>query len=510
MPWAGVVLHNWSAAPPTLDIGELKATFGSAELWKGAAAVIAAIGGLISTNLKAQSSRASDNILSKLLATFRKGVAPWLAVSLFVGVVVLVAAGVATWVLTTIDPGTDELFPLFFLSLALPLLAWSIGTTSRSTVHGFYREQLAYAYLDHDPATPGRSISLSSVATRDGLPALTLVGTANVVGSGVVPMGRDGTPFVLGPVVGLPDQNLPGGAQLLPVADYRYDRQQQLSLASAMAISGAAIGPTAGRETKRWGPYRLLLAVGNIRLGVWLRNPFFPQAMTRSPSRGPSQRWADEAVALNDTLDRPTLFNVVIEALGRMTLHSSYLYVSDGGHYDNLGLVECLRRHPRNIVVLDGTGDAEDQFPVLGDVIATARMDLGVAVDLDPSPLCRGDARYPSASHIVGWATHPTWTEPTRIVYVRCVLPAHSSWDLESFKLRNPDFPATIQRFEMFDEFDFEAFRQLGYVLVDEAIRSGDILPPPSSRAPASPPPTGLSEQNGQPATSTADVATTG
>ena len=55
-------------------------------------------------------------------------------------------------------------------------------------------------------------------------------------------------------------------------------------------------------------------------------------------------------------------------------------------------------------------------------------------------------------------------------MYLRCVLPAQSSWDLTSFKLRNPDYPSTLQRFEMFDEFDFEAYRELGDLVARRAM----------------------------------------
>ena len=61
------------------------------------------------------------------------------------------------------------------------------------------------------------------------------------------------------------------------------------------------------------------------------------------------------------------------------------MYVTDGGHYDNLGLVEALRRGASNIVVLDASGDKADTWFTLGSAMALARSDAGVEIQLDPT-----------------------------------------------------------------------------------------------------------------------------
>ena len=78
-------------------------------------------------------------------------------------------------------------------------------------------------------------------------------------------------------------------------------------------------------------------------------------------------------------LMQPTVGLLWSEAVGHLSYRETWMYVTDGGHYDNLGLVEALRRGARHIVVLDASGDKADTWFTLGGSIALARSDAGVA-----------------------------------------------------------------------------------------------------------------------------------
>jgi hypothetical protein len=174
-------------------------------------------------------------------------------------------------------------------------------------------------------------------------------------------------------------------------------------------------------------------------------------------------------VRISDFLDLTSPFQVIEEAVGAPRIQSPYLYLTDGGHYDNLGLVEALRRKPQRIIMLDGSGDPEDEFPAMGDAIATARMDLGVEVEgFNPRPLMRKKQSHPQKGWSHAEAVHPDG-QRTTIDYVKAVLPKDLSWDLESYRLRDRQFPATSNKYELYDEFDFEAYRRLGWSLVRAA-----------------------------------------
>ncbi len=92
------------------------------------------------------------------------------------------------------------------------------------------------------------------------------------------------------------------------------------------------------------------------------------------------------------------------EAAGRLSYRATWMYVTDGGHYDNLGLVEALRRGARNIVVLDASGDKADTWFTLGGAIALARTDAGVEIDLDPTTMTRGGRDLAPGQVVRPWA----------------------------------------------------------------------------------------------------------
>lgn len=116
---------------------------------------------------------------------------------------------------------------------------------------------------------------------------------------------------------------------------------------TAVAVSGAALSPSMGKITYRAG--RALLALANVRLGVWLPNP----RNTPKASNPASEASDAQPKALPG---RPRPYRLLAEMLGKNGLRDRYLYVSDGGHYENLGLVELLRRGCTRIYCFDGGG----------------------------------------------------------------------------------------------------------------------------------------------------------
>jgi len=89
---------------------------------------------------------------------------------------------------------------------------------------------------------------------------------------------------------------------------------------------------------------------------------------------------------------------------------------------------------------------------------------------------------------VVATARHPPDADlkecVTTIQYVRCVLPPGASWDLRSYQQRNRGFPATSYKFEMYDEFDFEAYRQLGWTVMTDAVTKNWTVPNPGPKQP--------------------------
>src|SRR5262249_17919446 len=137
-----------------------------------------------------------------------------------------------------------------------------------------------------------------------------------------------------------------------------------LTVATAMAVSGATISANMGSDTVK--PLALALAMLNIRLGYWLPNP------------------ARIAGALRKSLIAHLFDRLYFlkELFGLLSEDSDTIYITDGGHIEQLGLYELFRRRCKFIVVVDGTEDLEMSFSSLVALERYARIDLGLGIDL--------------------------------------------------------------------------------------------------------------------------------
>jgi hypothetical protein len=176
-------------------------------------------------------------------------------------------------------------------------------------------------------------------------------------------------------------------------------------------------------------------------------------------------------------LMKPGLTRLTKEAFGQASIYDRFLYVTDGGHYDNLGLIEALRRKPERIFVLDASNDAEDTFRTLGRAIATARMDLDCEVDLDPRGMRRLDTEAAQAAWAIGSYTFATGETGT-ILLAKAVMLGDLSWDLHTYAGDNVQFPRTSTGNQLYSEFDFEAYRSLGHAVTSRLVAEADADPP--------------------------------
>ena len=133
------------------------------------------------------------------------------------------------------------------------------------------------------------------------------------------------------------------------------DLQTERFVSSWMATSGAAFASAMGRMSP--GSTNALMAAFNIDLGIWLPNP----RLTSDPdARFPKVRFG-------------YLFK---EILGWYDEADRFVFVADGGHWDNLGLVELLRRRCATIVCIDASGDSVGGFSTLHQAVELASLEL--------------------------------------------------------------------------------------------------------------------------------------
>jgi hypothetical protein len=257
-------------------------------------------------------------------------------------------------------------------------------------------------------------------------------------------------------------------------------RQRDLTLPAAVAMSGAALSPSMGKMTRR--PLTFLMALGNIRLGVWVPNP----------------RWVRRKQERFDALNHPAVIDtlhgrarpsyLLRELIGRNRVDARYLYVTDGGHYENLGLVELLRRGCTEVYCFDASGGGG--FRELGDAVALARSELGVEITIDPTPVTpSGDDQLAGSSAVCGQFRYRDGT-PGTLIYARNVMTADDPLDIKAHHSDDPRFPDDPTVDQLYTDQKFEAYRALGSLAGERAVGLGPAAPDASAAAPAPPPAT--------------------
>jgi hypothetical protein len=239
-------------------------------------------------------------------------------------------------------------------------------------------------------------------------------------------------------------------------------------------MSGAALSPSMGKLTYR--PLTFLLGLANIRLGVWVPNPRCVPERKREEGQ---RRFLKTANRLRDTRDatfqRPHPHYLLKEILGQNRLDDEFLYVTDGGHYENLGLVELLRRGCTRIYCFDAGGGKTSA--ALGDAIAIARTELNIEITMhDAASLAEDDDGLTDQVCAHGTITFRDGTEG-ELVYARSLLAKTSAWDLQCYKGVDAVFPHHSTFDQFFNDQKFEAYRRLGWCAADKALKPYQLPP---------------------------------
>jgi hypothetical protein len=261
--------------------------------------------------------------------------------------------------------------------IAATVIVLSVVDVTSLSLHPFYRGRLARAMAvrringqaEGYPAKEGTWLSKYGRA-QDGRPKFVFAAAAALTGDAKPAPGLNAVSYVLSAdYIGGPALGWLNTAKMIEEAPSRIKRD--LTVQAAMAISGAAFASAMGRLNKG---FQSLLAVSGARLGTWLPNPTFVKNAKDNATNGfypkalPSMRGAGYFYR---------------ELFGINRHDARLVQVTDGGHYENLGLVEALRRRCRLIYVIDGGGDTPPLLTGLSDAIRLARFELGVEIELD-------------------------------------------------------------------------------------------------------------------------------
>jgi hypothetical protein len=381
------------------------------------------------------------------------------------------------WPLTY--PGSlAPIYLMLTLALACGLLAWRVDINEFS-MHHFYKNRLVRAYLGASRArshrrpnaftgfdleddirlyrfqygdeTQPRDMTMDCKASYAG--PYPVINTAlNIThGEDLGLQERKAESFVFTPLwSGFDFARRQTAVKKTTLSEYAYQKTDKFGepensgalLGTAMAISGAAFTSNAGFHTSP--SLAFLLTVFGVRLGWWAGNP-----------RG--EKWGQSSPGLG-------LLWLIKELTANTSTAQDFVLLSDGGHFENMGLYELIRRRCRYIVLSDAEEDEHFKLEGIGGAIRKCRDDYGVVIDLNLDALQPiGD---PGVSHVhysLGTIIYPGETSCGHLVYIKSSVTGDEPLDVIEFRKRHAEFPHTSTANQFFDESHFESYRALGH-----------------------------------------------
>ncbi len=357
-------------------------------------------------------------------------------------------------------------------TFSIGLLFYDINATS---FHRFYRDRLSKTYLFDSLKTmkAGHVIhndeqKLTRLSQISG-PYHLINATINIQRSSTANMrGRNGAHFTFG-------RDYCGG-NLTGYALTRHleDIHENLDLATAMAISGAAAAPNMGHNTLRG--LVLIMTLLNIRLGYWFPNP-------ARIGRKESRSWILRQIfrIFQMPLARVMPFHLLSEMLGNMRETGRFINLTDGGHLENMGLYELVRRRCKLIIVSDAEADPDMHFEGFADAVRQIRIDLGIRIQINIKDIRPGNpaspgtsGRYSRSSFAIG-RIHYGKGEIGYLIYFKSAITGTEDIHIQEYAAHEPSFPQQTTADQFFDEAQFEAYRALGFHMASSFLNDPEI-----------------------------------
>jgi hypothetical protein len=237
-----------------------------------------------------------------------------------------------------------------------------------------------------------------------------------------------------------------------------YGGERGISLGTAATISGAAASSNMGYYTTS-PVLSMVLTLFNVRLGWWLGNP--------GPAGAKTYRRESPSLSL---------LPVAQEAFGMTDDTNKYVYLTDGGHFENLSFYEMVLRRCRLIVVCDGVEDSDYQLSDLGNAVRKIRIDLGIPIHFDEVLIMKEKPKggQPDARHtywafgrIEYWRVDGDVQDGILLYIKPAVYGDDEPRDILQYKKANKDFPHQSTGDQFFDEPQFESYRMLGWHIMN-------------------------------------------
>jgi hypothetical protein len=256
---------------------------------------------------------------------------------------------------------------------------------------------------------------------------------------------------------------------------------EPLSLGRWVGISGAAFSTGIGYRTSLG--LSVLTGLANIRLGYWWNSGISSKVRSAHLTR---RRTATDFLSRLVLAVLPVHTYLFYE-LGAHFPGTSrrFWYLSDGGHFENMGGYELVRRELPLIIVIDSEADPTYTFEGLANLVRKARVDFnaritfetdttplptlaaggfGTLESLRPIPVANDRSIEPhragghAALARIEYASGRTGT----LIYIKPSLTGDEPMDILEYARHHGPFPQQPTSDQFFDEAQWESYRALG------------------------------------------------
>lgn len=448
-----------------------------------------------------------------LLASFPKtgSISAVIGAAVFLMILLIMVFHVAQWLINhePLTLGFITPFHAFYIPIIVVLLL-SFVNINHSALGRFYRDRLMETFMPNDDAIKDNIWKKNPKADTFDLHALKIkkiikdkngdeekiikVRTPyNLVNTNIVLKGSDnakfksriGDNFILSPLFSGSDATEYMNTENFMTSSKGIKRG--MTIATAMATSGAAVNPSTGAGGQGVTTNRLISVIMtffNIRLGYWVPNP---KADTYFYFFGLSIPTTNLNFHKRANFYRPGITSFMGLDHGEK---SGFVELSDGAHFENLGLYELIRRRCKLIIVSDASADPGFTFADLTTALKRVRADFGCDIrfkneGLDISNLIPGSAithppvlgdlfKTAKKGYALGTIDYDNGTKGT-LLYIKSTITPGLPADLYGYKAAHPEFPDEPTTDQFFNERQFESYRELGYQITSAALINNTV-----------------------------------
>jgi hypothetical protein len=409
-------------------------------------------------------------------------------------VLAVLGMGIYIWILFSDYKGVERLhinaIGDYAINIVLLFIIGFFTNPNALSFHRYYRKQLADLFLKfsgNSENIPLKDIFNAHGNTKDYIAPYPLINTClnlqNPSGDEKFKGTKASDYFLLSPM-------FCGSKLTAYVSTDKYRDYQRMTLPAAVTVSAAAVNPGMGIYSSKL--LSIFMTLFNARLGFWITNPL-------KVEKSQTIVWW------------PIYF--FRELLGRIGTNNKKVNISDGGHIENLGVYELLRRNCRLIVAFDAGEDRFYGFSDLNNLLIRARNELGLEIrfreDQQPEKILRPEPsqvyskqRFAIADIYQWWVDEKiikdgkempnirNFETPNKVgtfVYVKSTVLApmgkpylsekedYLKYGTYKYKIYHPDFPHESTSDQFFDEIQWESYYQLGQYIGADILGLKDL-----------------------------------